>query len=370
MGSFIDEQGAEIDVSRGEGKKTDTETAKCPGCGSNMVFDAESQCLLCHHCGTKKEFVTDAVAEERSLSDAFGKGDCWREEEAAVFSCDNCGAKVVLSRGETAKICPFCGTAHVRKSEELAGLKPNALIPFSISGDEAVDFSKKWAKRRFYAPRKFKKKIDTDSVKGVYTPCFTFDSYTSSVYSGRIGQTHTRVRGSGKNRRVETYVVWQNISGSYFDAFDDVLVTAGTKLDQKKLTKVMPYGTDKGRVYEEEFLLGFMAYHYDRDITECWGNAKSMIDKEIERRILSRYTYDRIAYFNVSTRHDRVTYKYIMLPVYVGNYNYNKKVYNYYVNGETGKVWGKTPLSVFKIAGTVILGLGILAALIWIFFGG
>ena len=38
-------------------RRVDTETEKCPGCGSNMVFDPESGCLMCPHCGTKKEFA-------------------------------------------------------------------------------------------------------------------------------------------------------------------------------------------------------------------------------------------------------------------------------------------------------------------------
>ena len=64
------------------------------------------------------------------------------------------------------------------------------------------------------------------------------------------------------------------------------------------------------------------------------------MDENIRRGILSNYIYDRFGYLNVSTSHNGVTYKYVMLPVYVGNYRYNKKAYNFYVNGENGKVNG------------------------------
>lgn len=347
-----------------EKNKVETESRKCANCGSNMVFDPDSGRLTCPHCGGDKEFETDTRAEEIALTEALAAGRQWQAEETVVFSCDNCGARVVLSKGETAKICPFCGTAHVRKTEELAGLKPNAVVPFAFGSEKAVEFSKTWAKKRFFAPGKFKKKLSAENVNGVYVPCFTFDSYTTSVYSGRIGTTHTRTVGSGKNRRVETYVVWRNISGTFYDNFNDVPISAGRKLDQTKFDKIRPYGTDTGKTYEENYLLGFMAYHYDDDITECWGRAKNVMDKALQTRILSQYVYDRFGYLNVSTRHDRVTYKYVMLPVYVGNYGYNKKLYNFYVNGETGKVWGKTPKSVPKILGAVLLGLGIIAGII------
>lgn len=332
-----------------------------------MVFDPEGQCLSCPHCGTKVQFVKGETAKELDLSSALGKNRQWDREEAVVFSCDNCGAKVVLKSGQTAKVCPFCGTAHVRKTEELAGLKPNGLVPFSFGEEKAVEYSKTWARKRFFAPRKFKKRLSAENVNGVYVPCFTFDSRTTSVYEGRIGTTHTRTVGSGKNRRTETYTVWRNISGTYYDDFNDVLITAGSKLDQQKLDKIRPYDTDSGKVYEENYLLGFMAYQYDEELDGCWDKAKGVMDRELRNRILSQYTHDRVAYLNVSTRHEGVTYKYVMLPVYVGNYNYKKKLFNFYVNGETGKTWGKYPKSVPKILSLVLLGVAIVGLAVWYF---
>lgn len=365
-----EEAGKRFEEIGTEGRRVGTETEKCPSCGSNMVFDPENGCLSCPHCGTKVEFQKDETAQEIDLSSAFGKDRQWNADEAVVFSCDNCGAKVVLKAGQTAKICPFCGTAHVRKTEELAGLKPNGLIPFAFGEEKAVEYSKAWAKKRFFAPGKFKKRLTAENVNGVYTPCFTFDSNTSSVYNGRIGTTHTRTVGSGKNRRTETYVVWRNISGAYYYNFNDVLITAGSKLDQKKLDKLRPYDTDSGKVYEENYLLGFMAYQYDDGIEDCWNKAKAVMDKELKRAILSQYTYDRVDYINVSTRHERVTYKYVMLPVYVGNYSYKKKLFNFYVNGETGKTWGKYPKSVPKILSFVLLGAAIVALGVWLYLSG
>ncbi len=341
----------------------ETELAKCPSCGANMVFDPKSQMLFCEHCDTKQSFQS-TDASELSLYSALGDdGRDWNDEGTFVYRCDNCGAKVVLSQNQTASTCPFCGTSHVTKIEELAGLKPNGLLPFSLNDDEAIGFSKTWAKKRLFAPRKFKKKMGVDNVKGVYTPCFTFDSFTTSYYQGRIGNRHTRVVGSGKNRRVETYIVWRNISGTFNTSFDDVLIAAGSKVDQQKIDKVAPFATGGGKAFDENFMLGFMAYHYDTDIEECWGGAKSRMDDAIKREILKRYRYDVLDYINVSTRHENVTYKYVMLPVYVGNYTYKKKLYNFYVNGCTGKVTGKTPLSSWKILGTVFLGLAIVAGI-------
>ncbi len=353
----------EQDSYNEESKQVEADSVKCESCGSNLVFDPDSQCLKCPHCGTEISFESND-SQEILLGHGLNNDCVWTAEEAVVFRCENCGAKVILNPSESAKHCPFCGTAHVQKLNELAGIKPNAVIPFTFNDKKAIDFSKQWARKRFYAPRKFKKNICTDNVKGVYAPSFTFDSRTFSYYQGRIGKTHTRVVGSGKNRRVQTFIVWRNISGTYSDSFDDVLITAGSKFGQNELDKVSPYQTNQSREYEENYLYGFMAYHYDNELTDCWGQAKNRIDKKIKSSILSQYVHDVVDYINISTSHSDVTYKYVMLPVYIGNYKYNKKHYNFFVNGSTGRVYGKTPKSILKILATVLLGLAVIAGIV------
>lgn len=356
----------EVNGFEGEESQIDTEYVKCSGCGANMVFEPNDQALYCPHCGNVKSFNSNLQATERDILQGFSDDDKWSSDETVVFKCDNCGAQVVLTKSETANACPFCGTSHVTKTEELAGVKPNAVLPFTFDSSKALELSKTWAKKRFFAPNKFKKHLKADNVKGVYTPCFTFDSCTTSTYVGRIGKTYTRTVGSGKNRRVETYTVWRNIAGTHVDSFDDVLVSAGSKFDGTKLNKLSPFYTNESRKYDEKFLLGFMAYHYDYELDDCWGLAKSKMDRVIENTILSKYSYDKVAYLNVSTSHERVTYKYVMLPVYVGNFIYAKKPYNFFVNGSTGKVWGKTPKSFWKIACAVVLGAALLVGIGWL----
>lgn len=358
--------GERINIEGEEKIGVDTEREKCPSCGSNLVFDPESQSLYCEHCGTKIKIERGETAKELNLIDGFdkdGKDNAWDQGEATVFSCDNCGAKVVLKKGQTAESCPFCGTAHVVKTEELPGLKPNGLLPFAFGLEKAVEYAKNWAKKRFFAPRKFKKSIKTDNVNGVYMPCFTFDSSTYTTYTARLGKNKTRTVGSGKNRRTETYTEWRTVSGKWSARFDDVLVTAGSKFGQNQLDKVSPYETNGGVTYDEKYMLGYMAYHYDRDLEDCWGSAKSVMDAEIKRQALSQYSYDVVGSYTASTTHSGVTYKYVMLPVYLGNYKYAKKFYNFFVNGRTGKVAGKTPVSFWKVL-LVVLGGIALAALI------
>ena len=170
-------------------KKIASNMRKCISCGSNMVFDPQSQKLLCKHCGSTQNINLSTLAREIDIMSGFSMDDEWENEENDVFECDNCGAKVVLSRGETAKECPFCGTPHVAKITGLSGIKPNAIIPFTICKEKANELVSNWAKKGLFVSSKFKKSFKTKSLDGVYIPAFTFDSVTTSSYTGKIGIT-------------------------------------------------------------------------------------------------------------------------------------------------------------------------------------
>ena len=68
-------------------------------------------------------------------------------------------------------------------------------------------------------------------------------------------------------------------------------------------------------------------------------------------------------YLNVDTAFGKVTYKYMLLPVYIGHSKYNGKLYNFYVNGQNGNVAGKSPVSPVKVLFTVLIGLAALAGI-------
>ena len=221
-------------------KEVVTKFTKCPSCGANMVFDPKTQGLACPYCGSKIALPTDSRTAEVALSDALLAEQDW-VEETAVFECTNCSARVVLEVGETAKKCPFCGTTNVVPSSDLSGVKPNGVLPFALAADEANAKVKKWAKKKLFAPRKFKKNLSPENLAGVYNPCFTFDSNTRSSYRGRLGERYTvTVRDSKGRSHTETRIRWFMVSGEISLGFDDVLVNAGGKWIKKRWIKFSP----------------------------------------------------------------------------------------------------------------------------------
>lgn len=346
-------------------KKLDGEIIKCESCGGNMIFDPLTQILTCEHCGNKIDFEKNREVREIAIEQAFSQAESW--EETSVLRCDNCGAVITVDRDEVALNCPYCGTSHIKKTDEIVGVKPNALYPFLLTKSQATQKARKWAKSRIFSPKKFKKNLEEKNLHGIYLPCFTFDSQSQSSYSGRLGERKTRTVRTKNGTRTETYIVWYNVSGVIDMNFDDITISASSKIKAKNFSKIMPYKSDTICVYEKKYLAGFIASHYDKDIKTSWSEAKSVMEERIRSAILQRYHCDIVDYLNTSTTHNNVTYKYVLLPIYALFYHYGKKDYTVNVNGNTGKTSGNAPVSFLRVLIAILLGVGVITGL-WFLF--
>ncbi len=351
----------------GEPIEKDTDTAKCPACGAAMVFSPAKQKLECPYCGCTADIDLNKISSEIAIGAMFTQRNNEWGEETHVFRCNNCGAKEVINRTEIAKACPFCGTTNVTQVEELSGLKPNGVVPFAIDAKQASNNVVVWAKKKFFAPRAFKRSVKPEKIKGTYMPAFTFDTNTYTTYTGRLGKYYTktiRVNGKTETRRELRYF---SVSGDLDLRFDDVLVQAGKRITQKDLDKLSPFETNGSNEYSSEFLHGFSAQSAEKSGEECWAEAQGMIAEEIRRHILARYDYDVVDGLWPSTSCADITFKYVLLPLYVGHCNWKTKLYNFFVNGKNGRVTGKTPVSALKVTLTVLLGLAVVGGIFLLF---
>ncbi|MBO4323603.1 MAG: hypothetical protein J5836_02970 [Clostridia bacterium] len=348
-------------------KKVETNIIKCKSCGGTMIFDPATQSLKCEHCGNTEKIDKDKNVIERDIEEGFEKAVKLKVGEQVVYKCHNCGAEVVLNADESAAICPFCSTSNIIKEEFFEGIKPQVVVPFKFGGETASEYAKKWAKRRIFAPRKFKKTLESENMRGVYEPCFTFDSHTFSSYRGRVGDRHTRTVGSGKNRRTETYIVYRNVSGTYDRFFDDVLVANNANFDQSKLSSLSPFDLSSQVVYERKYLAGYCSEVYQRDVKGSWSAAKGIMDDRLYSEIKSTLHCDVVDYLNISTEHTGVTYKYLLLPIYFMSYRFKGKDYGVMINGSNGRASGKTPISPIRVIIAAILGLALLALFLYLF---
>lgn len=342
---------------------------KCPQCGGTMDFDPDTGGLTCPYCGHKQEIkiaVDKTAAEELDFEAAEAIENCdWGVEKKTVI-CKSCGAQSVYDALQISDECPYCGSNQVMEEKGKDTLAPGGVCVFKVDKKQAgVNFIS-WIKRRIFCPRAAKQKAKPDAFKGVYLPYWTFDTQTASTYSARYG-INRYVTDSKGNRRVETD--WYSTSGDYSEFINDQAVLASNQHEAAILSKIEPFDTENNLKYKPEYVAGFVSERYSIGLKDGWNKAIAMIRQRLARnittKIRSEHRADQVNSLNVQTSFSDIKYKYLLLPAWISSFRYNGKAYQFMVNGQTGKVGGRTPISALRVLAAVLLGLAVIAVIFY-----
>ncbi|HRG91248.1 MAG TPA: hypothetical protein PLW44_19630, partial [Chitinophagales bacterium] len=158
---------------------------------------------------------------------------------------------------------------------------------------------------------------------------------------------------------------WTNVSGTVFNTFNDVLVVASDSLPREYAEKLEPWDLAQLAVYREEYLAGFRTEIYKTDVQQGLALAKSIMQPAINNTICNDIGGDHQRISSSSSAYNNITFKHILLPIWISAYSYNNKVYNFMINGRTGEVQGQRPYSAIKIFFFVLVVLAIVGAVVY-----
>ncbi|MEM1319577.1 MAG: hypothetical protein AAGG75_04935 [Bacteroidota bacterium] len=334
----------------------------CPSCGSGLSYSAEKKKISCDYCGYLEEVdnSSDKVVEQ-SLNQAVKKVKDFSPEASGkkVFDCQNCGAKFMVEQDEVNVSCGFCGSTNVNlEAFKHQYIQPIGIIPFYISRQEANVLFKKWVKKGVFHPNKLKTMASVELLHGVYIPFWTYDAHTESDWSGERGDYYyvsKQVRVNGKmETRQERKIRWSRRSGHLRHFFDDVLVIASGGLEQKYVERILPFRLGEVVNFDPRLLVGWETEVYQLEVDEGYQVADQIMDHKIRNMCSAQLGGDTQRNLRVSSHKEGQTFKHIYLPIWICAYNYNNKTYRFSINGQTGRVHGKKPLSWVKIAITVL----------------
>ena len=347
---------------------TERETdKKCPNCGATVVFDPATGGLHCEYCGYScklpKAETESEICEMDFEAAIHTESFDWGEQKKEV-QCKQCGAVTVYDALETAAVCPFCGSTSVMPAANNNTIAPGAICPFAVTKEKAGERFTSWLKKKWFAPKKAKKNACPEAFQGVYLPYWTYDAQTTSNFTAKAGFDHTTKDKDGNS---STHTDWKRVSGVYQKFFDDVTVVASKRHESANIKACEPFDFSKLVPYSPQVVAGFIAERYSVGLKEGWETAQSSIQhslySDIAQYVKKQWRADRSSSVKFSTLYSNITYKYLLVPVWISSFKYKDKVYQFVVNGQTGKVGGHSPVSVWRVLIAIIIGAGIFAGL-------
>lgn len=343
---------------------TETIVFECQNCGGNLEFKPGTRSLICPFCGTRNEMpsvdppsVQDELDYEAAVRDMTSASATL---EATNVKCGGCGAQVTIEPPDTTAICVYCGTQVVAVGTPEKRLAPQYILPFKVQKADARKRFTQWIASRRFAPNKLKQYTRiSEPIKGVYYPYWTFDSVTRTQYTGERGtfyQEQVRTTDSeGKEiTKTVTKTRWSPASGVVGRTFDDILVPASNSLEDEVVGRLNGFPLKELLPYDPAYLSGYRGESYSIDLPQGYGTAKETMEQRIRRDVKDDIGGDTQRISSMRTDYRDVTFKYIILPIYALKYRFKEKLYPVVINGVTGEVEGKRPVSVLKILLTVL----------------
>ncbi|MBQ9950403.1 MAG: hypothetical protein IJO93_06770 [Clostridia bacterium] len=353
---------------------------KCPCCGGAINFDTDSQNLKCPFCDT--EFDVQAFTDyENNSSDteeiSVGNINCTSEELSesesdgiSEYVCESCGGNIVCETTTASAKCPYCGNPVVMTGNVTGMLKPNLIIPFKKSKEDAKAAYYEHLKGKPLLPDTFRDENHIDEIKGVYVPFWLFDADTKA----RIRFKTTRVKSwdSGDYRYTETRYYSVVRGGNV--GFDRIPVDGSTKMPDDIMESIEPFDVSEAQAFNSAYFAGYMADKYDVDSDQCVERSNERIRQSTEDLFRGEVT----DYDSVTTEHSQINItsgqvQYAMYPVWLLSTTWHDKNYIFAMNGQTGKLVGDLPVDkkkywtrflLFSVLFTaIVLGIAFLTSL-------
>ena len=323
---------------------TAAHTFLCPQCGGHLRFDTERGGMLCEFCGhfqsAEAELAADSAEQVLDFVLPTTRGHRWAEAQHRL-NCERCGSISILPIGQKAGECPYCGSRRLIESAETVELvEPQVIALAQFDEQKAIRRLREWLGRGWFTPGDLRKLARTSSLRPAYYPFWTFDGTLE------LGWTCEVSEGGNQDD-------WVMRSGVEFDMFDDVLIPGLRAFQKIDLSPIEPFDLKQVVAFKPEHLAGWVALNYDLPLADASLAAREQVARGLRQQLDNRVLVgnQKRNLRSGSTKWSGVTFKHVLLPVWVGTYHYRGKEYRVLVNGQTGKVGGERPRDRLAIFG-------------------
>lgn len=352
---------------------------RCPNCHGALEYNPVSDEMECAHCGggytvqemeLGKQKIYDYVLENGTLTTIEGEseGDDHRisknenmignfygindEMECKIYTCTSCGAELAVSDTEVSTWCAYCGQPTVVYSRVSRELKPDYVIPFKTTREEAIKEIRKSVRRTLFSPKRFKN-FEIEKVRGIYIPYYLFDVHF---------RNEQKLKGVTKDN---SYQSWK-IKGEC--KFEKISCDASSHLDDNLTQRLEPFDYDEMQDFNAAYLSGFYAERNDLSV----GQMKKFVSKrcnEMYTSMINKQFDLRPEETEIMSEHPSCAIKkseYVLFPVWFLTFRYKNQPYTMLMNGQTGKIVGAAPFNKGKVI-LLYLVVNVLTILAFIF---
>jgi DNA-directed RNA polymerase subunit RPC12/RpoP len=268
------------------------------------------------------------------------------------LSCASCGANLTLPEGTLSITCPFCASNKVNIHRAPSdGLRPRHLIPFKIKAAEVKERARLWLGTGWFHPSELAATAVIDRFHGIYLPFWTFDARISSQWKAEVGYEHQErfYNSSTKSWQTRTVIRWRWEDGRLNLDIHDLLITGSSKASRTILERLYPFNLKDLCAYDPGYLAGWQAQAYDISLPAAWEEGKAIMRDRAKAACRERIKSAHVRNFSMAADFNGELWRYILLPIYLAAYQFEGKVYQVMVNGQTGAVAGQKPVAWWKI---------------------
>ena len=351
----------------------------CPSCGAALEYDPGSDTLVCAVCGNLYEPASFADEEEVTEDNTPSKKLSYKDYmkvhygktyfDSYIFKCSQCGGEIIVAESEISTRCIYCGSTAVAFSRIAQTKKPDYILPFVVTKEQAMEEYKKHMTKGFFVPRAFRK-LDPDCVRGIYLP--------ADLYSGKWEDIQTR-RG-GEHTPDITMIGECEI--------EDHPVISCSVIPRETAELLEPFYLSSKEEFNTSYLMGFYSNAANTDEKETEFAAEKRIRQKFNELLWEGTGEDEFsnvekalhaAHIPINlTEHPssnpRIRLEkssYALLPVWFITVRYESRPHTFLINGQTGEAVGMPPFNKKRFWGLFAMLFTLITALVtFLFFAG
>ena len=349
---------------------------QCPSCTGPLHFSGASGRLECEYCDASYDVAEiEALYAEKEKNAAAAKqtakegsagqsvpsvdGSAWDTSDFCedwgaegdgmrVYGCPSCGAQLICEESTAAASCPYCGNPTVVPGQFSGALRPDFIVPFKLSKEDAVKALKSHYKGKFFLPKSFTGENHVQEIRGIYVPFWMFDGEAEGDAHYEAARSRTYRSGDYEITETKHYDVYR--AGTV--TFEKVPVDASSKMPDGHMDSIEPYDYKELKPFSTAYLPGFLADKFDVTVEQsrqradqrCEGTLASALRGTVKR-------YDLCVLRDSSVHLRRGKVHYALMPVWMLNTKWHGKDFLFAMNGQTGKLVGDLPVSWGKFWG-------------------